>query len=287
MKIKIAWVSIICFFLSINFSYAQGRRVLQIKGSDTMVNLVQAWAEEFMKKNPSASIAVTGGGSGVGIASLINKTCDIAESSRKMKLKEIELAKSKGVEPKEFIVGYDGLAVVVHPSNPVDKLTFSQLSDIFTGKIKNWKELGGRGAKIVLLSREVNSGTHIFFKEQVLRRGDEKSKAEFAPAALLIPSSQAIADEIAQNPQAIGYYGIGYVSEKQKAVAVARDDESPYVKPTLETVMDKSYAIWRPLFFYTDGQPTGLIKEFIDFVLSDDGQKIVKELDFVPLRIIE
>ncbi|MFH1622258.1 MAG: phosphate ABC transporter substrate-binding protein [Candidatus Omnitrophota bacterium] len=276
-------ISALQFFVS--NGYAQD--MIQIKGSDTMVNLGQAWAESFMKKHPEAFIAVTGGGSGTGIASLLNKTCDIAECSRKMKQKEIELAHKKGINPVEFTVALDGLAVVVHPANPVDKLTIDQLADIFTGKITNWKELEGKDSKIVILSREVNSGTHVYFKEHVLRRNNPNNKDEFARSALLMPSSQAIADEVSGNPQAIGYYGMGYISPSQKAVAVAKDNNSPYVLPTIENVVDGKYAVSRPLFIYTDGVPQGLLKEFLDFVLSDEGQKIVLDIDFVPVKPVK
>ncbi|MCM8793870.1 MAG: phosphate ABC transporter substrate-binding protein, partial [Candidatus Omnitrophica bacterium] len=177
---------IFCFVFSfpLTIGYAQKKGIIQIKGSDTMVNLVQAWAEKYMEKNPNSFIAVTGGGSGTGIAALLNKTCSIASSSRKMKEKEVTLAKSKGIDPQEFIVGYDGIAVVVNPKNPVDRLTLKQLKDIYTGKITNWSQLGGENKSIVVLSREVNSGTHIYFKEHVLEN------EEFSPQALLLPSSQ-------------------------------------------------------------------------------------------------
>lgn len=261
-----------------------GSESVQIKGSDTMVNLVQAWAEEYMKRHKGASLAVTGGGSGTGIAALINGTTSIAESSRAIKPEEIEDAKSKGIEPKEYKVGFDGIAVVAHPDNPVASLTVAQLADIFTGRTTNWKDLGGNDEEIVVLSREVNSGTHVYFKEHVLNGGDSKGTEEFAPSALLMPSSQAIADEVAQNKSAIGYYGMGYISEKQKVILVAKDSSSEATEPTLENVLSGEYPISRPLFMYTNGEPTGATKDFIDFVLSDDGQKIVKELDFVPLR---
>lgn len=257
---------------------------LQIKGSDTMVNLGQAWAEEFAKIHPGINAAVTGGGSGTGIAALINGTCDIAECSRAMKEKEIKLAEQKGIQPVEHIVALDGIAVVAHPDNPVKNLTIAQLRDIFMGTIKNWKELGGENKRIVLLSREVNSGTHVFFKEHVLRLGNEKGPEEFAPDALLMPSSQAIADEIAQNPNAIGYYGMGYISHRQKVIAVAKDPNSPYIEPTLQAVKDNSYPISRPLYMYNSGQPKGVIKEFMDFVYSAEGQEIVKKIDFVPIN---
>ena len=263
---------------------AQGKNSIQIKGSDTMVNLGQAWSEKYMEINPQEFVAVTGGGSGTGLSSLISGTCDIAMSSRNIKDKEIALAKQKGINPNEIKVALDGLAVVVNPKNQVGQLTIDQLAKIFTGRIVNWKELGGKDAKIVLLSREVNSGTHVYFKEHVLRHGDPASQEEFAPGALMLPSSQAIADEVAGNPDAIGYYGMGYISPKQKAVAVAKDEKSAYVTPTIDNVLSGSYPISRPLFLYTNGQPQGLAKKFVDFVLSGPGQDIVVKTDFVPLK---
>ncbi len=177
---------------------------IQVKGSDTMVNLGQAWAEKYMEKNKSDFVAVTGGGSGTGLSSLISGSCDIAMSSRNIKEKEIAIAKQKGVNPNEIKVALDGLAVVVNPGNTIAKLTLTQLADIFTGRVTNWKEIGGKDEKIVILSREVNSGTHVYFKEHVLRKNEPNSKEEFAPRALMLSSSQAIADEVAGNPSAIG-----------------------------------------------------------------------------------
>lgn len=270
--------------LFFNYGFAAENHSIQIKGSDTMVNLGQAWAEDFSKYNPDVNVAVTGGGSGTGIAALIGGTADIAECSRTMKEKEIAKAKENGIDPYEIKVALDGLAVVVHPDNPVSKLTIEELADIFIGKITNWKELGGKNLPILILSREVNSGTHVYFKEHVLRKGNEKGPEEFSPTALLMPSSQAIADETAQNPNAIGYYGMGYISARQKAVSVAKDKNSPYVEPTVENVKNGSYPISRPLLMYTKGKPEGKIKAFIDFVLSGNGQEIVKKVDFVPVR---
>ncbi len=258
--------------------------MIQIKGSDTMVNLAQAWAEKYMEKNPQEFIAVTGGGSGTGLSSLISGTCDIAISSRDIKEKEIILAKQKGIAPYEIKVALDGLAVVVNPSNPVSKLTLSQLADIFDGKITNWKDVGGKDSKIVLLSREVNSGTHVYFKEHILRKGDPYGKEEFAPWALMLSSSQAIADEVAGNPSAIGYYGMGYISSKQKPIPIAKDNKSEYVAPIIDNVVKGKYPISRPLIFYTQGEPQGLVKKFVDFALSKEGQKIVLDTDFVPVK---
>jgi phosphate transport system substrate-binding protein len=263
---------------------SQQANSIQIKGSDTMVNLGQAWAEAFMKVNPKVSVAVTGGGSGTGIAALLSNTCDIAELSRELKPEEIAMAEQKGFEPKQITVALDGLAVVVHPANPVSQLTMDQLAAIFSGSVRNWKEVGGSDLPIVVLSREVNSGTHVYFKEHVLRRGSKESQAEFAANALMLSSSQAIADEVAQNPGAVGYYGMGYISAKEKALAVAKDANSPYVRPTIENVIDKAYPISRPLLLVTRGQPQALVAQFLDFVLSSEGQKIVARIDFVPVN---
>ena len=278
-------VFIIGVFLFLNNAYAvSGNNSLQLKGSDTMVNLGQAWAEKYMEENPDDFIAVTGGGSGTGIAALINGTCDIAMSSREIKEKEIDLAKQRGINSFEIKAALDGLAVVVNPKNPVSKLTINQLSDIFTGKITNWKELGGVDAKIVILSREVNSGTHVYFKEHIVRKGDPASKEEFSPRALLLPSSQAIADEVAGNKDTIGYYGMGYISLKQKPILVAKDEKSEYIAPLIDNVIKGTYPISRPLFLYTNGEPAGAIKKFVDFMLSARGQKVVLETDFVPVK---
>lgn len=263
---------------------AKDKNSIQVKGSDTMVNLSQAWTEKYMEENPGDFVAVTGGGSGTGLSSLISGACDIANSSRNIKDKEIALARGKGINPYEIKVGLDGLGVVVNTKNSVSKLTMQQLADIFTGKISNWKELGGKDERIVLLSREVNSGTHVYFKEHVLRKGSPDGKEEFAQNALLLPSSQAIADEAAGNPAAIGYYGMGYISPKQKPVAIARDEKSEYVEPTIDNVLSGKYPISRPLFIYTNGEPKGLVKKFVDFILSKEGQEIVLKTDFVPIK---
>ncbi|MCX5709802.1 MAG: PstS family phosphate ABC transporter substrate-binding protein [Candidatus Omnitrophica bacterium] len=281
LKKSLITVIAVMFF---GLAYGAKANSIQVKGSDTMVNLGQAWAEKYMEKNGGDFVAVTGGGSGTGFSSLISATCDIAMASRSIKDKEIGLAQKKGINPKEIKVALDGLAVVVNPKNPVDKLTIDQLAKIFTGKITNWKDVGGADAKITLLSREVNSGTHVYFKEHVLRKLDPNSKEEFSSSALMLPSSQAIADEVANNSSAIGYYGMGYISPKQKAVHVAKDDKSPYEVPTIENVVNGKYPISRPLFLYTNGEPQGLVKKFVDFTLSKDGQEIVLKTDFVPVK---
>jgi phosphate transport system substrate-binding protein len=279
---KLSAILIMVMFLSPAYA-AKDNNAIQIKGSDTMINLAQAWAEKYMEKNPSEFVAVTGGGSGTGFSSLISGTCDIAMSSRNIKDKEVALAKQKGINPYEIKVALDGLAVLVNPKNPVSKLTIEQLAQIFTGKITNWKEVGGEDKKIVILSREVNSGTHVYFKEHVLRKGDTNSQEEFAPTALLLSSSQAIADEVANNISAIGYYGMGYISPKQKPISVAKDEKSEFIYPNIENVVNGKYPISRPLFLYTNGQPQGLVKKFVDFCLSPEGQDTVLKTDFVPI----
>jgi len=279
---KLASLMLILLFAAPVF--AANKNSIQVKGSDTMVNLSQAWAEKYMQENPGELVAVTGGGSGTGISSLISKTCDIANASRTIKEKEIALAKQRGVNPYEIKAALDGLAVVVNPKNPVNKLTIRQLADIFTGKVKNWKEVGGENEQIVLLSREVNSGTHVYFKEHVLRGGDPNGREEFAPGALLLSSSQAIADEVSQNTAAIGYYGMGYISKNQKPVMVAKDEKSEYEMPSIENVVNGKYPISRPLFLYTNGEPKGPVKKFVDFILSKEGQYIVLATDFVPVK---
>lgn len=261
-----------------------GKKALQIKGSDTMVNLGQAWSEDFMKANPTISIAVTGGGSGTGIAALISGSTDIAQASRNMEPKEIGQAKKNGVNPKEIHVANDGITLVVNPANPVSKLTRQQLSDIYTGQTKNWKEVGGQDLKIVALSRERNSGTHVFFLEHVVKMGDKKNENEFAPSILMMPSSQAIIEEVNSNSSAIGYVGLGYLTAKEKALAVANDARSPFVVPSVKSVLSKQYPISRSLLFYTNGEPSGEVKSFVDYVLSPEGQKIVLKMDFVPIR---
>jgi phosphate transport system substrate-binding protein len=259
---------------------------IQIKGSDTMVNLGQAWAEAFMQAHPKVSVAVTGGGSGTGIAALLSKTCDIAELSRELKPEEIAMAKERGFDPKQITVALDGLAVVVHPANPLSQLTMDQLAAIFSGAVTNWREIGGADLPIVVLSREVNSGTHVYFKEHVLRQGEKESQAEFAANALMLSSSQAIADEVDQNPGAIGYYGMGYISPREKALAIAKDADSAFIQPTIENVVSNAYPISRPLLMVTRGQPQGLVADFVNFVLSPEGQKIVIKIDFVPVKKI-
>ena len=261
----------------------EAAQTIENKGSDTLVNLALAWAETYMEAHPEARISVTGGGSGTGIAAMINGTVDIANASRAMKPEEIAAAQANGISPVEFTVARDAIAVVVHPSNPVDTLTLQQISEIYTGNITNWSQVGGEDRPIVLLSRESNSGTYVYFLENVIRLGNKESELLFTPDTLLMPSSEGISTEVRQNPNGIGYDGLGYVTADQKVVAVARDADAPYVLPSVETVNDGSYPIARPLYMYTAGEPAGQLKLYLDWVLSD-GQSLVSELGFVPLQ---
>jgi phosphate transport system substrate-binding protein len=262
---------------------AETAQTIENKGSDTLVNLALAWAETYMGFRPNVRISVTGGGSGTGIAAMINGTVDIANASRAMKPEEIAAAQTNGISPVEFTVARDAIAVVVHPSNPVDTLTLQQISDIYTGNIANWSQVGGEDRPIVLLSRESNSGTYVYFLENVIRLGNKESELLFTPDTLLMPSSEGISTEVRQNPNAIGYDGLGYVTADQKVVAVARDAGVPYVLPSVETVNDGSYPIARPLYMYTAGEPADQVKEYLEWVLGD-GQSLVSELGFVPLQ---
>ena len=260
-------------------------RSIQNKGSDTLVNVALAWAERYREVDSSVSIAVTGGGSGTGIAALINGTVDIANASRAMKQKEYDAAAANGITAVEHIVAIDALAVIVHPDNPVDNLTIQQLSDIYSGRITNWQEVGGDDLTIVLLSRETNSGTHVYFLEQVVRRGEKENEDIFAPQTLLMPSSVGITSELRRNPAAIGYDGLGYVDEAhEKIINIAVEAGGTFVKPSVSSALDGSYPVSRNLFMYTAGEPTGVVREYLDWILGDEGQEIVLKLGFVPLN---
>ncbi|MEW6400463.1 MAG: phosphate ABC transporter substrate-binding protein [Chloroflexota bacterium] len=257
---------------------------IENKGSDTIVNLALAWAERYQAEHADVRISVTGGGSGTGIAALINGTVDIANASRQIKDEEISEAQAQGIDPVEFIIARDAIAVIVNPENPVSELTLQQISDIYSGKISNWSEVGGEDRPIVRLSRETNSGTHVYFLETVLRLGDSDSKTLFSMDTLLLPSSEGIVAEVRQNPNAIGYDGLGYVPEDLKMIAIAEEEGGAYVLPAIETVNDKTYPIARDLYMYTNGEPTGVTKEYLDWIFSPEAQEIVAELGFVPIK---
>ncbi len=253
------------------------------KGSDTLVNLALAWAEKYQQLYPNVEISVTGGGSGTGIAALINKTVDIANASRQIKTEEIQQIKANGVNPIEYVVARDAIAIIVNPENPVNQLTIQQLSDIYSGKINNWKEVGGDNRIIVRLSRETNSGTHVFFLENVIRLGDPNNKALFSTDTLLLPSSEGITAETSDNPNAIGYDGLGYVTPEVKVIAVGSKPDRPYVLPSADTVNNGQYPIARDLYMYTNGQPTGAVADYINWIMTPEPQAIVVQLGFVPI----
>jgi phosphate transport system substrate-binding protein len=253
------------------------------KGSDTMVNLALAWAEKYQILHPEVQVSVTGGGSGTGITALANKTVDIANASRAIKPEEIEAMKANGVDPVEFVVARDAIAIIVNPNNSIEQLTLQQISDIYSGKYNNWKELGGEDRPIVRLSRETNSGTHVYFLEEVLRLGQKANKTLFAPDTLLLPSSEGITAEVRDNPNAIGYDGLGYVIPEVKVVRVAEEPGGEYVYPSAATVSKQTYPIARDLYMYTAGEPQAAEKAYLDWIVSAEAQAIVEELGFVPI----
>jgi len=262
------------------------RVVLQNKGSDTLVNVAQAWAEEYKQVDPSVAIAVSGGGSGTGISALINGTVDIANSSRKLKPSEFEQARANGVEPIEFVVGFDALAVYVHPSNPIERLTLGQLAEIYGegGGFEQWNQLGvtvdGCGSgEIIRVSRQNNSGTFVYFKNTVLGK-----QRDYKLGSRDMHGSKDVVDLVEHTPCAIGYSGLAYATEKVKLVAVARSEEGPFVAPSVESAVDESYPIARPLFMYTAGQPTGPAKAYLDWILSDEGQRIILAKGYASVR---
>jgi phosphate transport system substrate-binding protein len=255
-----------------------GRKSVTLKGSDTMVILGQRWAEEYMKANPDMIVQVTGGGSGTGIAALINGTTDIAQASRPMKLIEKEKLRDRfNTMGNEIPVAKDGLAVYLNEANPVQELTLAQLKDIYTGKTTNWKEVGGPDSRIILYGRENNSGTYVFFKDNVLNGED------YAPATQTLPGTAAVVNAIAKDKNGIGYGGAAY-AKGVKYTKVKKDERSPGVEPNLETVSKGTYPIWRYLNWYTRNKPSGDVKKFVDYVLSKEGQQIVTKVGYFPVN---
>jgi phosphate transport system substrate-binding protein len=268
-KIFIVFLSVI-FILSLTGLSCAGD--LRIDGSTTVLPIAQKAAEVFMKKNPSIRVYVSGSGSGTGIKALIDGTTNIATSSREAKDKEIASGKEKGVVLTAHKIALDGIVPIVHPSMKLDNITLEQLRDIYNGKIKTWKELGGPDRPISVVSRDTSSGTYEVWEEKVLK-GDK-----VRPDALLVASNGQAVQTVAQNRYAIGYIGIGYVDKSVKVIKVNGKTASA------ETVRDGSWPIARPLFMYTNGKPTGVISKFIDFLLSKEGQKIVNEVKYVSLK---
>jgi phosphate transport system substrate-binding protein len=249
----------------------------KIKGSDTLLPLSQKEAENYMKKDAAASVTVTGGGSGVGISALIEGTTDIAQSSRRIKFEEKQKIREGGKSVKEVIVAYDALAIIVNPGNKVDRLTREQLEGIFTGKITNWKELGGEDLKIVPYSRETSSGTYEFFKESVLKNKNYKS------GILSMPATGAIVQSVGQTRGAVGYIGLAYLNSDVKAVKVSYDGGKIFTGPSVESAKDGTYPIVRALYYYYVTAAEKLVSPFINYVLSEEGQKTVNEIGFITL----
>jgi|SRR5690554_841544 len=249
-----------------------------IKGSDTVLPLSQKEAESYMKKNPSASITVTGGGSGVGLASLLAGTTDIAQASRKIKFLEKQKLEEKGRHFKEVIVAYDALAIVVHPTNKVTNLTREQLEGIFTGKITNWKQVGGADLKIIPYSRETSSGTYEFFREIVLKNKN------YMNGIMSMPATGSIIQSVSQTKGAIGYVGLAYLNSNVKPIHVSYDGGKRFVKPSVSNAHNKTYPIIRPLYFYYLVKSAPKVKPFINYVLSAEGQKIVSEIGFIQAK---
>jgi len=249
---------------------------ITIKGSDTMVRLGQRWAEEYMKIHKDVTLQVSGGGSGTGIAALINGGTDICQASRDMKLQEYANAESKGIKIHKVAVALDGIAVFVNEANPIKELSLEQLRGIYTGSITNWKEVGGPSHIIIVYGRENSSGTYAYFKEYVLKNED------YADATQTLPGTAAVVNAVGQDKFGIGYGGLAW-SKGVKALAVKKDEKTPGVEPSMETVINATYPISRELYWFFNGAPSGELKDFLNWALSADGQKIAEETDYVPL----
>lgn len=266
-------------------SKGPNKAVIQDTGSDTMVNLAQAWAEEYAKVDPSVSVEVSGGGSGTGIAALSSGTVDIANCSRRFEPQEIEQAKKNtGKAPREFMVGFDALAVYVNKNNPLNEITIDQLADIYAegGKLAKWSQLGVKlpdgSDEIIRVSRQSNSGTYFYFREAILGKG-----RDFRLGSRDMQGSKDVVELVANTPSAIGYSGMGYNTPAVKALRVSQKAGQPAYPPSVETTLNHTYPIARPLFMYTLGEPTGDVKKYLDWVNSEAGQKIVLQSGYVPL----
>ena len=261
------------------------KQSIQNIGSDTMVNLAQAWAEAYDKVDPSVSVEVSGGGSGIGIAALINGTCDIANTSRALEPDEVTKAKAKhGHEPKEYLVGYDALAIYVHPTNPMTEISMEDLKEIYRegGKVDKWSQIGVKhpsGDEIIRVSRQNNSGTYHYFREVVVGKN-----ADFKLGSRDMNGSKDVVELVSRTPNAIGYSGMGYKTEKVKVLKVSKTKGGPAIEPNITNTLDKTYPISRPMFMYTPGQPPAHVQKYLDWVLGSDAQKLVEETGYVPLQ---
>jgi phosphate transport system substrate-binding protein len=285
MNLKQTLIAVIAAAACASVSAAD-RTVLQNKGSDTLVNVAQAWAEAYREVDSNVAVAVSGGGSGTGIAAMINGTVDIANASRMMKKKEIKRAKEKGQNPIEHVVGYDALAVFINSANPAEKLSFDQLKDIYIrdGKATKWADVGLKvpgcdSDEIVVVSRQNNSGTYAYFKKAVLGK-----KGKFRQGTLDMHGSKDVVDLVEKTPCAIGYSGLAYATDHIKMACIAKEDGADCVTPSVKTASDRSYPIARPLFMYTNGEPQGAVKQYLDWIKSDEGQCILLKKGYAPVR---
>ena len=288
MKLKPVLSTMLLVSALLSTMAPQARTLIQNKGSDTLVNVAQAWAEAYPKVNPEVAVAVSGGGSGTGIAAMINGTVDIANASRKMKDKEVKLADEHGHHPVEHVVGYDALAVFINNNNPIESMSLAQLKDIYgrDPKVKKWSDMGitvpgCKSDEIVVVSRQNNSGTYAYFKETVLGK-----KGKYRQGTLDMHGSKDVVDLVEKTPCAIGYSGLAYATEHVKKVCVSTDSSQACVIPSVATASDRSYPIARPLFMYTNGEPKGAIKEYMDWILSDAGQCILLQKGYAPVRAV-
>lgn len=250
----------------------------KIKGSETVLPITQKAAEVYMKSNAGSRITVTGGGSGVGIAALIEGTTDIAQASRKMKFDERQKVQEGGNTLKEVIIAYDAMAIIVNPANKVSNLTREQIEGIFTGKIKNWKEVGGEDLKIVPYARETSSGTYEFFKESVLKNKNYMS------GIMSMPANGAIIQSVGQTKGAIAYVGLAYVNSSVKALHISYNGGKTFIEPSFANAKNKTYPIVRPLYYYYLAKSESKVKPYINFILSPAGQKIVDEVGYIDLK---
>jgi phosphate transport system substrate-binding protein len=267
---------IVTMLLAAFISIAVAGATITVKGSDTLVRLGQRWAEEYMKLHEGAVIQVSGGGTGTGIAALINGTTDVCEASRDMKEKEYKQAADAGVKPYRIAVALDGIAVYLHDGNPVKEFTLAQLKAIYTGQSTNWKEFGGPDQRIILYGRENNSGTYAYFKEHVL------SEEDFAAETQTLPGTSAVVNAVSKDKFGIGYGGIAWAKGVRRA-GVKKDDKSPAVEPAMENVINGTYPISRELYWFFNGKPSGDLQKLVNWALSPDGQKVAEDIGYVPL----
>lgn len=287
----VTWIAVIAIIIIVGISVYWSipkiseqtkteKQLVNQKGSDTLLVLAQRWAEVYMAKNPNVQITVSGGGSGTGIAALINKQIDMADASREIKDKEIKDAKARGVEPVEWKVAIDGISVIVHPSNPLDKITLDQLKAIYNGSYTNWRQLGGPDKPINTYGRQSNSGTYVYWQEHILQNQNYRTDMQS------LNGNADIVEAVSKDPASIGYVGVAYAAARPKDVktlSVQEKAESPAYPPTPENIVNKKYPISRYMYIYTDGIPKGAVREYLKFIISDEGQRIVEQVEYIPL----